>query len=102
MTGRWLILIALLAAALGAPHTSHAQGQTPINSYTAVQLGDLGGGGTTACGLNDGRQVVGQSYTAVINGAQYRRAFLWQAGAMYDLGTLGGGASTARGINNSG
>ena len=48
---------------------------------------------TTAYGLNDAGQVVGQTSS---------HAFVWQDGVVTDFGALGGGAYIALGINNSG
>jgi probable HAF family extracellular repeat protein len=61
---------------------------------TMTDLGTLGGSpASSASGINDRGQVVGQSYP---------HAFLWQHGTMTDLGTLGGTASVAIAINASG
>src|SRR5207253_2421014 len=80
MRRSWLIFIAFVLAALSGLPASPAVGQTPpTNSYTAVQIGGLY---TTAYGLNDAGQVVGQAGN---------HAFLWQNGVMTDLGTLPGG-----------
>jgi probable HAF family extracellular repeat protein len=102
MTLTRFVLIALATLALAALPTSGAWAQTPTNSYTVTQLGSLGGGNSTAYGVNDGSssgpQVVGSSYTA----AGLQHAFLWRDGSMTDLGTLGGSDSSGRGINNSG
>jgi probable HAF family extracellular repeat protein len=63
-----------------------------------MDLGTLGGNQSTAYGVNDLDQVVGQSETAT--GAFH--AFLYSKGKMYDLGTLGGSESLAFDINDSG
>jgi probable HAF family extracellular repeat protein len=63
-----------------------------------MDLGTLGGNQSTAYGVNDLNQVVGQSETAT--GAFH--AFLYSKGKMYDLGTLGGSESLAFDINDSG
>jgi probable HAF family extracellular repeat protein len=69
------------------------------SGFSAVDLGTLGGAGTTAYGINDRGQVVGKSQVA--SGAYH--AFLYNGGKMIDLGTLPGETeSVAYGINNSG
>jgi probable HAF family extracellular repeat protein len=62
-----------------------------------TDLGDLGGGYSTARGINDRGQVVGGSRTA---GGEWN-AFLWETGVMTNLGNLGG-YCRAYGINGSG
>lgn len=64
-----------------------------------LDLGTLGGTASTARGVNEARQVVGWSQTALGE----THAFLWtEAGGMVDLGTLGGATSEAVAINNAG
>jgi probable HAF family extracellular repeat protein len=69
-------------------------------TYTALDLGTLGGAKSEAWAINPTGQVVGASETAP--GDFQTHAFLWQNGAMTDLGTLGGGSSVATGINPAG
>jgi len=74
-----------------------AQGTPP--SFTAIDLGTLGGTESTAWAANDRGQVVGSST---------RHAFFWtQEGGMVDLGTLGGAGnprafSIAFAVNDAG
>ena len=74
--------------------------QAPASSYTAVDLGTLGGSPANAYALaiNSAGQVVGAS--TVPNGETH--AFLWDNGIMTDLGTLGGNYSQGLGINDRG
>lgn len=69
-------------------------------SYTATDLGTLGGPSSEALGLNVSGQVVGDSYTA----SGLIRGYLWDVkGGMQDLGTLPGRfESIAVAINDSG
>ena len=62
-----------------------------------TDLGTLGGTSSSANGINDSGQIVGNSTTA----SGYH-AFLYSGSAMTDLGTLGGPLSSATGINNNG
>jgi probable HAF family extracellular repeat protein len=63
-------------------------------------LGSLGGASSTAYGINDSGQVVGQS---TLSDGVSVHAFLWTSRAgMQDLGTLGGNFSYAYGINDAG
>lgn len=93
----------LAAAGMVALLASTTASAAPM--YTITDLGDLGHGTYSfAYDINDGGQVVGESY---FNGP---RAFLWQNGIMTDLGLLPGGGrggyitdgSIAHGINNNG
>lgn len=67
-------------------------------TYSAVDLGTLGGSICWPNDINSAGQVVGHSATA--NGNPH--AFFWQNGAITDLGTLGGAYSNALAINDSG
>jgi probable HAF family extracellular repeat protein len=79
----------LVTGSLLGPRSATAQ------TYTLIDLGSLGGGGTSPRGINSAGQVVGCSNTA--GGVQH--AFIWNPGnGMTDLGTLGGPAC-ALGIN---
>jgi probable HAF family extracellular repeat protein len=85
-------LVGILSAVLaGLP-------QVRAQSYTATSLGSLGGGTSTATGINDSGIVTGYSTGA----DTATHAFRWSAGVMTDLGTLGGADSHADGINNQG
>jgi probable HAF family extracellular repeat protein len=72
--------------------------ETIAHTYTAMNLGHLGGDRSYALAINAVGQVVGGS--ALPNGET--RAFLWENGVMKDLGTLGGDYSEAFGINDHG
>lgn len=70
--------------------------------FQLTDLGVLPGyNSSSAYGLNDLGQVVGDSYLAS-RGGETGHAFLNTGGSMSDLGTLGGSSSTALGINNLG
>ena len=60
-----------------------------------------GGNSSTAYGINEAGQVVGEG-NAAVNGGTWIRAFLYANGAMTDIGTLGGNVAGARDINNRG
>jgi probable HAF family extracellular repeat protein len=74
-----------------------------------IDLGSLGGMGSTATDLNDREQAVGFSVTAVFPAANTAsqptvdyHAFRYTDGKMTDLGTLGGTDSAANAINDHG
>lgn len=62
-------------------------------------LGTLGADPSSANGINNNGNIVGQSYLA--SNSVYH-AFLYNGGVMKDLGTLGGADSAASRINNKG
>ena len=90
-------LYASLLLAMGFTVSSRAQ----ATSYTALDLGTLGGADSYVYGINTSGQVVGYSYTS---GIAAGHAFITGANGvgMTDLGTLGGTNSLAYGINTSG
>lgn len=93
--------LCLGAGALGllATPVSMLQAAPLQPHYIIVNLGSLGGEGTSALGVNDHGQVVGWSTTA----AGQRHAFMYSNGFMTDLGTLVGGThSDALAINDMG
>lgn len=82
-----------------SPDLSRADSSLFQTRYEVVNLGSLGGEGSSALGLNDSGVAVGWSTTA---GGQ-RHAFMYSNGLMTDLGTLVGGmASEAYAINDQG
>ncbi len=67
-------------------------------SYSATDLGTLGGANGMAYGLNNREQIVGAAQTSM--GGYH--AFMFDGGQMVDLGTLGGSNSWCYGVNDSG
>jgi probable HAF family extracellular repeat protein len=84
-----------LIVAITASNRAHAAG------YTVTDLGTLGGVRSSAAGLNESGEVVGESDTAE---PEISRAFIYSGGTMKNLGTLGGprSLSSGRGINFDG
>ncbi len=78
---RQLLAASLLAPALGALAGRARAADGP--RYRIVDLGDLGGGRATACGLNDEGLVVGESTRQP--GDHHGVAFLWERGRMRGL-----------------
>jgi probable HAF family extracellular repeat protein len=105
---RFLLAVAFFS---GLGCVSHASAERAylidLNSRTATDLGTLGGDSSSAWGINDAGQVVGESYTAEgpdPSGILTPHAFMTGPGGagMTDLGTLGGSSSRAFGINDAG
>src|SRR6266852_477265 len=73
-----------------------------------IDLGTLGGNGSSAFAINDHGQIVGGALNDLPDPfsfpglATQARAFLWQNGVMQDLGTLGGPDAFATSINDRG
>src|SRR5205814_4413765 len=67
---------------------------------TITDLGDLGGGSSSASGINSSGRIVGWSWFT----PGLSHAFSWQSGTMTDLGSLGGlfPTSVAVDINDAG
>lgn len=84
----------LIALVLAAELSGTAQAAM---SYSVTALGNLGGYGSLAYGINANGQAVGSTY---VGGNE--AAYLYSGGSMTALGTLGGLSSAARGINASG
>lgn len=68
---------------------------TPVAAYhwadgRLTDLGSLGGGGTSAAGIDQNGRIAGTT----LDEAGRERAFVWEDGEMHDLGTLGGETST--------
>jgi probable HAF family extracellular repeat protein len=62
-----------------------------------IEIGDLGGGGSTPLAINKNGRVVGYSG----NADGFDRAFVYAGGTMTDLGTLGGNYAYANAISNN-
>ncbi len=86
-------LLALAIATL--PMAAQA---APGFKYHITDLGTLGGSDSSAYGLNNQGQIVGQSQTAT----GHYKAFVWQQGQMSQLSTLADDYSLANDINDSG
>jgi len=86
------LLIALFFASLSLVAS------LPLRAQELINLGDFGGNGSQAFGINNLNQVVGEANTSDGDAA----AFLYSNGNMTNLGTLGGLSSTAMGINDLG
>ena len=87
-----------LLSFIGAFAFLDADGTPTGLALNFTNLGTLGGLVSTAYGINNSGQVVGEA--GMLNG--HSHAFLYSSGTMQDLGTLGGDFSAAYGINSSG
>lgn len=106
--GRITLLCAAMAFGMSActsediatePSGSPSLGRADVATYSASDLGTLGGERSEAIAINPAGQVVGSS-SKTPGGPN--RAFLWENGIMTDLGTLGGESSEASDINPAG
>ena len=70
-----------------------------LNPDEVIDLGNLGGGSSTAWDLNDRTQVVGRSY---LKGTSRTEAFLWEDGVMTPLPIDPTVSASAHAINNRG
>jgi len=92
----YILVIAACAAPYLPGNGARADG-VQAATYSITDLGSLGGGRTTATGINNHGAVVGFSNTA--DGRT--RAFLYEGGPLLDLGTLGGDESFAYRISDN-
>ena len=74
------------------------------DGFARTPIGHLGGGSSFPNDINNAGQVVGSSYTRIVNDVeQFAHAFLWQNGVLTDLGVLPDDSqSAAAAINNFG
>jgi probable HAF family extracellular repeat protein len=83
---------AALAFALNMPLAARA------DHYTVVDLGTLGGAGSSGYGINSLGHAVG--YARVPDPVSEEHPFLYANGVMTNLGTLGGNEGGARAVNS--
>jgi probable HAF family extracellular repeat protein len=70
--------------------------------FTRTLIGHLGGGSSFPNDINGARQVVGSSFTRIVDGVeQDEHAFLWENSVMTDLGVLPDDAASAAVAINS-
>jgi probable HAF family extracellular repeat protein len=94
-----LMALAVLACTSEDTATEPSSGTNPevatTKTYTALDLGTLGGNRVYATAINAAGAVAGGA--TLTNGDTH--AFIWKDGVISDLGTLGGRYSEAYGIN---
>ena len=72
------------------------------DGFARTPIGHLGGGSSFPNDINNAGQVVGSSYTRIVDGVeQGEHAFLWQNGVLTDLGVLPDDAESAAAAINS-
>jgi probable HAF family extracellular repeat protein len=93
-SGKWVGSVQLLE--LPPWHGFVAEG------FTRTPIGHLGGGSSFPNDINNAGQVVGSSFTRIVDGVeQGERAFLWQDGVLTDLGVLPDDTESAAAAINS-
>lgn len=80
------------------PRLESLEGRTVPSSYTATELGTLGGPVSEAAAINNAGQIAGSG----MNATSAFHAVLYQDGSKTDLGTLSGNQSYAQAINSQG
>jgi probable HAF family extracellular repeat protein len=89
------LLLVVVSVAAVALSTASSPARSVQAGWVYRDLGTLGGLDTSAIGINERGQVVG-------NAGDPARSFLWEKGRMTPLGSLGGGWSAAYAINDRG
>ncbi|HEX8286252.1 MAG TPA: Calx-beta domain-containing protein [Pyrinomonadaceae bacterium] len=93
-----LAVVCLLALAF-FPLLPAPRGSAQAVTYTVTDIGSLGGGQSTALGLEECGKVVGESLPT---GSSSYHPYFWDGTTMIDLGTFGGLSGAATGVNGSG
>ncbi|HEY0170961.1 MAG TPA: Calx-beta domain-containing protein [Pyrinomonadaceae bacterium] len=93
-----LAVVCMLALAF-LPLLPAPRGSAQAVTYTATDLGTLGGAQSTALGLDECGRVVGESNPA---GSTSFRPYFWNGTQMTDLGTFGGMSGGASAVNIAG
>ncbi|MET0625473.1 MAG: Calx-beta domain-containing protein, partial [Pyrinomonadaceae bacterium] len=93
-----LAVVCLLTQAF-LPLLPAPRGSAQAVTYTAVDLGTLGGAQSTALGIDECGKVVGESMPA---GSTSFHPYVWDGTTMTDLGTFGGMSGGASAVNTVG
>ena len=93
-----LAVVCLLALAF-VPLLPATPGSAQSVTYTATDVGTLGGAQSVGLGIDGCGKVVGESFPT---GSTSNHPFIWNNGTITDLGTFGGSNGTASGVNNAG